>query len=53
MAKSKKNSPEKAIVVEHLSKNFEVIERSKGLSGSIRSLISPTNLRLDGVAVKS
>lgn len=32
---------EKAIIVEHLTKNFEVTERKKGLGGSISSLISP------------
>jgi len=32
---------EKAIIVEHLSKNFEVTEKEKGLMGSISSLFSP------------
>lgn len=32
---------EKAIIVEHLSKNFEVTEKKEGLLGSFSSLISP------------
>ena len=34
-------SAEKAVIVEHLSKNFEVTEKQEGLSGSITSLFSP------------
>lgn len=30
-----------AIIVDHLSKSFEVVEREAGISGSIKSLISP------------
>src|SRR3989344_5897388 len=37
-----KNVIEKTIIVEHLSKNFEVIEKKPGLIGSISSLITPT-----------
>jgi len=33
-------SSEKAILVEHLSKNFEVIEKKEGFLGSISSLVS-------------
>lgn len=36
-----RNAPEKAIVVEHLSKNFEVVEKEKGIIGSLTSLVSP------------
>lgn len=32
---------EKAIIVEHLTKNFEVAEKEKGFVGSLSSLISP------------
>lgn len=32
---------EKAVIVEHLSKNFEVTEKQEGISGSITSLFSP------------
>lgn len=32
---------EKAIVVEHLSKNFEVIQKEKGFLGSLSSLFTP------------
>ena len=39
---SNKNVIEKTIIVEHLSKNFEVIEKKPGLIGSISSLITPT-----------
>lgn len=38
--KSRKSS-EKAIIIEHLAKNFEVIEREKGFLGSLKSLASP------------
>ncbi len=31
----------KAIIAEHLSKNFEIVEKEKGLTGSISSLLSP------------
>ncbi|MCH7640915.1 ATP-binding cassette domain-containing protein [Patescibacteria group bacterium] len=41
MAGDKKEKDEKAIIVEHLTKNFEVTEKKKGLSGSISSLFSP------------
>lgn len=41
MAGAKKEAEEKAIIVEHLTKNFEVTEKKKGLSGSISSLFSP------------
>lgn len=33
---------DKAIIVEHLVKNFQVTERGEGLTGSIKALISPT-----------
>jgi len=33
---------EKAIIVDHLIKNFEVIERKPGLIGAIKSVFSPT-----------
>ncbi len=36
-----KKHPDKSIVVEHLFKNYEVTERGKGLTGSLRSLFSP------------
>lgn len=32
---------EKAIIVDHLVKNFEVIEKEPGLAGAFRSIISP------------
>ncbi|MGB6839106.1 MAG: ATP-binding cassette domain-containing protein, partial [Microgenomates group bacterium] len=32
---------DKAIIVDHLIKNFEVIEKNQGLLGSFSSLISP------------
>lgn len=32
---------EKTVIVEQLSKNFEVVEKGKGLSGSISSLLKP------------
>lgn len=32
---------ERAIIVEHLVKNFEVVEKEKGLMGSISSIFSP------------
>ncbi len=41
MAGEKKQADEKAIIVEHLTKNFEVTEKKKGLTGSLSSLISP------------
>lgn len=41
MADEKKEKDEKAIIVEHLTKNFEVTEKSKGIVGSLSSLISP------------
>jgi ABC-2 type transport system ATP-binding protein len=41
MGRKGKYSPQRAIVVEHLTKNFEVVEKEKGFLGSINSLISP------------
>ena len=41
MEGDKKNSDEKAIIVEHLTKNFEVTVKEKGLKGSLASLFSP------------
>jgi ABC-2 type transport system ATP-binding protein len=44
MAKKKKTNktePERAIIVEHLSKNFEVTKKEKGLMGSVNSLLYP------------
>lgn len=41
MSKANDQKKEKAIIVEHLVKNFEVIEKKKGLSGSISSIFSP------------
>ena len=41
MAKENKQDTEKTIIVEHLTKNFEVNVREKGLKGSISSLFSP------------
>jgi ABC-2 type transport system ATP-binding protein len=35
------NDDQRAIIVKELTKNFEVIEKEKGLAGSIRSVISP------------
>lgn len=32
---------DKAVIIEHLVKNFEVVEREKGFFGSIKSLVSP------------
>lgn len=40
--RSTKNESGKAIVVEHLGKNFEVTEKGKGIRGTISSLISPS-----------
>ncbi len=37
-----KEGTERTIIVEHLSKNFEVTEKESGLLGSFRSLVSPT-----------
>jgi ABC-2 type transport system ATP-binding protein len=39
--KSPLKETEKAIIVEHLTKEFEVTEKEKGLVGSIKSLIKP------------
>src|SRR3989337_2704451 len=41
MAVDKKENDEKAIIVEHLTKNFEVTVKEKGLAGSLASLFSP------------
>jgi ABC-2 type transport system ATP-binding protein len=41
MNRSNKVETEKTIIIEHLTKNFEVVEKEKGLGGSITSLISP------------
>jgi ABC-2 type transport system ATP-binding protein len=43
LAMNKRNGrrSEKAIIVEHLTKNFEVTEKEKGLIGSVSSLVSP------------
>ena len=41
MSQSEKETSEKAIIVEHLTKNFEVNVKEKGLKGSISSLFSP------------
>jgi len=41
MAKENKQDTEKTIIVEHLTENFEVNVREKGLKGSISSLFSP------------
>ncbi|MFV1916945.1 MAG: ATP-binding cassette domain-containing protein [Patescibacteria group bacterium] len=41
MTGDKRNVDDKAIIVEHLTKNFEVTEKKKGLSGNISSLFSP------------
>ncbi|OGM11566.1 ABC transporter [Candidatus Woesebacteria bacterium RBG_16_34_12] len=41
MGVASKQKTEKTIIVEHLSKNFEVIEKQKGLWGSINSLLFP------------
>ena len=38
---AEKETSEKAIIVEHLSKNFEITEKKQGLAGSISSLIKP------------
>ena len=38
---AEKEASEKAIIVEHLSKNFEITEKKQGLAGSISSLIKP------------
>ncbi|MBN1168770.1 ATP-binding cassette domain-containing protein [Candidatus Woesebacteria bacterium] len=35
------NQNERTVIVKQLTKNFEVIEKEKGLTGSIRSLFSP------------
>ena len=32
---------EKAIIIEHLSKNFEVVDKKPGITGSLRSLFAP------------
>src|SRR4030042_3601484 len=32
---------EKAIIVDHLVKNFEVVEKKPGIAGAFRSIISP------------
>jgi len=32
---------DKAIIVDHLVKNFEVIEKKKGITGVISSFVSP------------
>ncbi len=42
MDEGSENLPEKTIIVEHLSKNFDVIEKKPGIVGSISSLIAPT-----------
>ncbi len=41
MAGENKETIDKAIIVEHLTKNFEVTEKEKGIFGSISSLIKP------------
>lgn len=41
MDQADKKEIEKAIIVEHLSKNFEVTEKKPGLLGSISQLLSP------------
>lgn len=41
MATEKKDGTPKTVIVKHLTKNFEVTKKEKGLSGSISSLISP------------
>jgi len=41
MSQSEKETSEKAIIVEHLTKNFEVNVKEKGLKSSISSLFSP------------
>lgn len=41
MAKNSENLPEKAIIVEHLTKSFEITERKPGLLGSISSMVAP------------
>jgi len=41
MSKTSDKKPERTIIVEHLTKNFEVTEKKKGLTGSISSLFSP------------
>lgn len=37
-----KEGVEKTIIVEHLSKNFEITEKKAGFLGSLQSLLSPT-----------
>jgi len=41
MKKTKKEANKKAIIVEHLTKNFTTVEKEKGLWGSIKSIIAP------------
>jgi ABC-2 type transport system ATP-binding protein len=41
MTRNRKETDEKAIIVEHLTKNFEVTQKEKGLKGSISALFSP------------
>lgn len=41
MAEGEKKDIEKAVIVEHLSKNFEVVEKKEGLLGSFSALFSP------------
>lgn len=40
---------EKSIVVEHLTKEFEITEKEKGLLGSIKSLISPKKKKVSAL----
>ena len=42
MSKNNKDFPERAIIVDRLTKNFEISEREPGLLGSIKSLIVPS-----------
>jgi len=41
MGENKRSFNEKAIVVEQLTKNFEVTDRKPGFLGSLRSIIAP------------
>lgn len=40
---------EKSVIIEHLTKNFQIIEKKAGLSGSISSLISPQKKQIQAL----
>lgn len=42
MTKSKKEIGEKAIIVDHLIKNFDITQKNPGILGNLKSLIAPS-----------